>query len=81
MNFYWLLWNVNKNQTKEDWISVDNPPKPIFRTEGKLRLLETQNIIATDGESVFDEIYDPSEGFHESITHWQPLPQPPKMDA
>lgn len=38
----------------------------------------TKEVIVTDTESVWVEYYSEDLGFHQSITHFMYLPQPPK---
>lgn len=75
---------ILKEECKNEWIDVKEGlpeiPKPYFDKDwdGMVKPVNT-NVIVFDGEYVFESSYSEGRGFdgNKSITHWQPLPQPP----
>jgi len=62
----------------DKWISVETPPKLKIIQEGLLTTIQNSvECIVTDGETTWVDYFSFDEGFHESITHYQLLPQPP----
>ena len=61
--------------TKPHWISVEDklPPCNVFvlTCDGQ----ENENLLMLGGNGRW---YDKAVGFHRNITHWMPMPQPPK---
>ena len=75
------------NDLAPKWVSVDDE-LPITKADG---LYRTRNVIATDGSDVCEMMFTagctPKPWFEwskygdiapEDITHWMPLPEPPK---
>ena len=91
------LLEVHENLIKDEinsldnWISVENPPKKscdlILLQSGKSIVggysKEEETFISLMGymDSYLGKKYSPSVIRPNQITHWQPLPQPPKQST
>ena len=69
------LENLYDDVTKPHWKSVvdELPPCNVFvlTCDGQ----ENENLLMLAGDGRW---YDKAVGLHRNITHWMPLPQPPK---
>lgn len=69
-------------ETEEDgWVSVAKElPKlsPSYKEDGVTFTPVVESCLVFDGENVYEDTYD-KDGFdNKRVTHWRPLPSPPK---
>lgn len=69
------LEELYDEMTKPHWISVEDelPPCNVFVLTCDEQ--ENENLLMLGGNGRW---YDKAVGFHRNITHWMPLPAPPK---
>lgn len=69
---------------EDKWINVNDELPKLKRRKAKsgnlITIENSKEVIVTDGDDTWIDSYSFDEGFHKSITHWQPLilPSPPK---
>ncbi len=63
-----------------EWISVKDelPRLRVFVEGGITKMDNSKEVIVTDGETSWPDYFSADDGFHPSITHWQPFPPPYK---
>lgn len=69
---------ADKLSKNNSWISVDNEPPPELEEVLTLSIMNTYQILSLQNDGEYFDFARRESVRAGYITHWQPLPQPPK---